>query len=339
LPNYEKAAERAARRYGLNPRIFKAMIRQESGFNPNARSGAGAQGIAQFMPATAREYGVNLNDNRASDDLDGAARYLKANLDKYGSYHKALSVYNSGRPDAYKDPSFAQGQTYNYVKGILGSAGEESVSGRSRPSQGAPSRQSGSPAVYQRTQGVDNSQARQQLAAEYFANSHDPGALLAYKSGVDQAQDVPGSLKMVQPGMQAQPTTSSGDPRTDRKLQRIKAEADLIDAAKVPYLWGGGHAVKQKRGSKVTPLDCSGAVSRVLGIDPRVSGQFESWGRAGRAKGGKGVTVYANDHHVLMEINGHFFGTSDSNPGGGAGWIKRKDISAAYLKGFTARHL
>jgi soluble lytic murein transglycosylase-like protein len=76
VANYQKAAERAARRYGLNPNVFKAMIRQESGFNPNARSPVGAQGIAQFMPATAREYGVNLNDNRAADDLDGAARYL-----------------------------------------------------------------------------------------------------------------------------------------------------------------------------------------------------------------------------------------------------------------------
>jgi len=40
-----------------------------------------------------------------------------------------------------------------------------------------------------------------------------------------------------------------------------------------------------------------------------------------------------------MEINGHFFGTSQTNPGGGAGWIPRGAISPQYLKGFTARHL
>jgi soluble lytic murein transglycosylase-like protein len=139
VANYQKAAERAARRYGLNPNVFKAMIRQESGFNPNARSPVGAQGIAQFMPATAREYGVNLNDNRVRDDLDGAARYLAANLRKYGSYHAALSVYNSGRPDAYKDPSFAGGQTYNYVRSILSSAGWRGREDRGDDSRPEPS--------------------------------------------------------------------------------------------------------------------------------------------------------------------------------------------------------
>lgn len=120
------------------------------------------------------------------------------------------------------------------------------------------------------------------------------------------------------------------------KLGRIEAEANHIDAAQVPYLWGGGHQAKQKRGSKVTPLDCSGAVSRLLGINPRVASQFKTWGRPGR---GKDFTIYAKDTHVLVEIGGHFWGTSEANPGGGAGWIPRSQISAAYLKGFTARHI
>ena len=117
-------------------------------------------------------------------------------------------------------------------------------------------------------------------------------------------------------------------------MASVTQEANLINDAQVPYQWGGGHGGRQPRGSKVTPLDCSGAVSRVLGIDPRVSGQFESWGKPGRGR----VTVYANKTHVLMEINGHFFGTSASNPGGGAGWIPRRLISKEYLRGFTARH-
>ena len=118
MPNYELAAERAARKYKIDPRIFKAMIRQESNFNPNAKSGAGAEGIAQFMPETAKGYGVNLHDGRVTDDLEGAAKYLRANLKRTGgNYHKALSIYNSGKPDAYKDPNFAKGQTYDYVSG------------------------------------------------------------------------------------------------------------------------------------------------------------------------------------------------------------------------------
>jgi hypothetical protein len=119
------------------------------------------------------------------------------------------------------------------------------------------------------------------------------------------------------------------------RLGRIKAEANRIDAAQVPYLWGGGHQAKQPRGSKVTPLDCSGAVSRLLGINPRVASQFKTWGKPGR---GKDFTIYAKDDHVLVEIGGHFWGTSEANPGGGAGWIPRSQISKSYLAQFTPRH-
>jgi hypothetical protein len=118
-------------------------------------------------------------------------------------------------------------------------------------------------------------------------------------------------------------------------VARLKAEAERIDDARVPYLWGGGHVERLDPDDPVTPLDCSGAVSRVLGIDPRVSGQFETWGEPGP---GRRVTVYANDVHVLMEIDGHFWGTSGANPGGGAGWIPRAQVTPEYLARFTARH-
>lgn len=118
-------AQAAAQKYGIDPNVFLRQINQESGFNPNARSSAGALGIAQFMPATARAMGVNPMDPASA--LDGAARLMAQSLRKYGSYESALSVYNSGRPDAYKDPNFAGGQTYNYVRSIL--------RGHSSPSQ------------------------------------------------------------------------------------------------------------------------------------------------------------------------------------------------------------
>jgi hypothetical protein len=123
MPDYKKATVRAARKYNVNPAILLALIQQESGFNPRAHSPAGAEGIAQFMPGTAPGYGVNLHDNRVTDDLEGAAKYIASNLRRTGgNYHQALSIYNSGRPDAYKDPHFAGGQTYNYVKTILANA-------------------------------------------------------------------------------------------------------------------------------------------------------------------------------------------------------------------------
>ncbi len=123
-------------------------------------------------------------------------------------------------------------------------------------------------------------------------------------------------------------TLKSGD--SNSRLAKVTAKANRIDAQKRPYLYGGGHG-----GSTDGPLDCSAAVSKVLGIDVRVSGQFTKWGKPGR---GRDITVYANAGHVLVEIGGQFWGTSAANPGGGAGWIPRSKISASYLASFTARH-
>ena len=115
---YQQVAAADARKYGLPAQVFLRQIQQESGFNPNARSGAGAEGIAQFMPATAAGFHINPLDPIQA--LDAAARYDSQLVNKYGSLARALSAYNSGRPDAYQDPGFAGGQTYRYVKDILG---------------------------------------------------------------------------------------------------------------------------------------------------------------------------------------------------------------------------
>lgn len=117
-------------------------------------------------------------------------------------------------------------------------------------------------------------------------------------------------------------------------VQALTARANTVDSHHLPYQWGGGHGGKTAPAAAV-PVDCSGAVSEVLGIDPRVASQFKSFGKPGVGR----VTIYAKDTHVIMEINGHFFGTSATNPGGGAGWIPRSAISPQYLKGFTARHI
>lgn len=169
---------------------------------------------------------------------------------------------------------------------------------------------------------------RQGLLSQYLATRGQPGGLAALGEGL-------GSLQ----APQAQQTGSPAP--TDRvelggKLAEYAQRAATIDAKRLPYQWGGGHGGKVDP-RKATPLDCSGAVSAVLGIDPRVSGAFTKWGKPG-AGDGKGVVVYANDKHVLMSIGGKFFGTSATNPGGGAGWIPRNKLSPEYLKGFTARH-
>jgi hypothetical protein len=129
---------------------------------------------------------------------------------------------------------------------------------------------------------------------------------------------------------------ASRQPSPNDIVAAITQRANRIDAAHVGYSWGGGHDKNHATG-KVVPMDCSGAVSAALGIDPRVSGDFVTWGSPGDG-GSRGVTIYANRTHVLMKINGRFWGTSRSNPGGGPGWIDG-GVSAGYLSGFTARHM
>jgi hypothetical protein len=116
---YRGLARRSARKYGLDPRIFERQIQQESGFNPNARSPAGARGIAQIMPGTAKAWGVNPDDPRAA--LDAAAKNMAGYVHKYGSYKNALVAYNAG-------PGRVGGslpsETQHYIKAILGDSGE-----------------------------------------------------------------------------------------------------------------------------------------------------------------------------------------------------------------------
>ena len=105
----------AARKHGLDPALLAGLVKQESGFNPNAVSPAGARGLTQLMPGTAAGLGVT----DASDPvqaLDGGARYLKQQLDRFGGdVTRALAAYNAG-PGAVQRfggvPPYAETQAY-----------------------------------------------------------------------------------------------------------------------------------------------------------------------------------------------------------------------------------
>lgn len=115
-------ARQAAAAAGIDPEIFTRQIQQESGFNPTAKSGAGALGIAQFMPDTAAGMGIDPLDPAAA--LYAAAQLDANNLQKYGGdWQKALAAYNAGggNVDKYGGvPPFAE--TQSYVNNILGGA-------------------------------------------------------------------------------------------------------------------------------------------------------------------------------------------------------------------------
>lgn len=108
----------AGARHGISPALLTAVARAESGFDPSARSPAGAQGLMQFMPATARGLGIDpWNPEQA---VDGAARLLKENLQRFGSTELALAAYNAG-PGAVSRhggiPPYRE--TENYVRKIM----------------------------------------------------------------------------------------------------------------------------------------------------------------------------------------------------------------------------
>jgi soluble lytic murein transglycosylase-like protein len=84
----------AGANYGVSPKLLAAVARVESEFNHHAVSAAGAQGLMQIMPSTARGLGINAFD--PAQAIDGAARILKANLKEFGSIDLALAAYNAG---------------------------------------------------------------------------------------------------------------------------------------------------------------------------------------------------------------------------------------------------
>lgn len=116
---YASLFESAAAKYGVSADLLSAVARQESGYDPNATSSAGAQGLMQLMPATAAGLGVD-NPYDPSQAVDGAAKLLRSLLDRFGSTPLALAAYNAGPGAVLRyDGIPPYPETQNYVRSVM----------------------------------------------------------------------------------------------------------------------------------------------------------------------------------------------------------------------------
>lgn len=117
-PTIASAIQKAAAVNRIDPLLLAALIKTESNFNPKAISSAGAIGLTQLMPGTARELGVNPYS--IEENIAGGARYYRERIDEYShkglyKYNYALSAYNAGSGNVGNEiPSY----TYQYIQNI-----------------------------------------------------------------------------------------------------------------------------------------------------------------------------------------------------------------------------
>ena len=114
----DRIIEKRARKYGINPDFIRAIVRCESNYDPSAMSSAGAIGLMQLMPETAREMGVE-NPWSPVENIEGGVKYMVRLLMEFKDVTKALQAYNFG-PDHVKRGVNIPRETRIYTQRVLG---------------------------------------------------------------------------------------------------------------------------------------------------------------------------------------------------------------------------
>lgn len=226
-----------AARYGIPQDIFLRQINAESGWNPSARSSAGAMGLLQLMPATARSLGVS-NPFNPAQNLSAGARYLSSLFHEFGNWRDALAAYNAGPGNVRSGAWERIPETVNYVKEILGDGGTAppAVPGPTTP----PRALTAPPVAPQQPRITPDVLALVNQGNQMFGLPALPSSLLT-------APSVPS----------AQPSQAGRVAAASPKIPSVKGRAAVTLATHllgVPYAWGG---------ESLKGFDCSGLLQYV----------------------------------------------------------------------------
>lgn len=162
-PKINEAVEQAARQYDVDPLLVHAVIQVESAYNQYAISHAGAQGLMQLMPATARSLGVR-NSFDVEENIRAGVRHLKDLKDAYKDDRLALAAYNAGAGavDKYKwIPPYPETQEYVYKVGKKYGEARRAAGAQTAPKPTAPA-----PAIVAKTEEPETRQVESFVDAE-----------------------------------------------------------------------------------------------------------------------------------------------------------------------------
>lgn len=129
--NFDDLIEKTARDHGLDPNLVRAVVKAESNFDPRAVSKAGAMGLMQLMPGTAKDMGVS-DPFDPFQNLYGGTRYLREMLDRYsGDINQALAAYNWGPGNLDRSTGFLPDETRSYIRNVSRFYGDFSAGNKS----------------------------------------------------------------------------------------------------------------------------------------------------------------------------------------------------------------